>query len=279
MLIENWRGCVHPGCRLRVSRVCPIPCAHPLLKSPLRALASVTMAFLVVRIGAQNDPCVHPFQTWPLYASVFKSLKNNVRIRTSETLFLLPGVYNRGRNGTQTVQVAWEMIPVDCIPPHRQGLDNGTLWLLLLPPASVQAVLAGENHSCDVSALGVSLHCASCHRRSPRCRLFLCFLLLAFARNKDFPQNQRVFLKVWFHDDDSFWSLSPILTSIIKHKLEYVYMNKLSRNSHFLPPTWPDISNLLNFCPIQPSSVYFVTHLCVRKRVLVCVCLLGVKER
>ena len=30
----------------------------------------------------------------------------------------------------------------------------------LLPPASAQAVLAGENHSCDVSALGVPVHCA-----------------------------------------------------------------------------------------------------------------------
>jgi len=45
---------------LRASEICPTPCAHPLLKSPLRA--SVTMAFLVARIGAQNDPCVHPFQ-------------------------------------------------------------------------------------------------------------------------------------------------------------------------------------------------------------------------
>jgi len=35
-------------------------CAHPLPKSPLRS--SVKMAFLVARIGAQNDPCVHPFQ-------------------------------------------------------------------------------------------------------------------------------------------------------------------------------------------------------------------------
>ena len=37
----------------------------------------------------------------------------------------------------------------------------------LLPTASAQAVLAGENHLCDVSALGVSVHCAPRHRCSP----------------------------------------------------------------------------------------------------------------
>ena len=58
--VEGWRGCVHPGCRLRASGICPIPCVHPLLKSLLRA--SVKMAFLVVRIGNQKDPCVRPFQ-------------------------------------------------------------------------------------------------------------------------------------------------------------------------------------------------------------------------
>jgi len=59
----------------------------------------------------------------------------------------------------------------------------------LLPPASVQGVLAGENHSCDVSALGVPVHCAPRHRCSPRCRLlFFCFLtlVLAFDRRKYF---------------------------------------------------------------------------------------------
>jgi len=51
---------LHPGCRLRASGICPIPCTHLLPKSPLRA--SVKMAFLVARIGAQKKPCVHPFQ-------------------------------------------------------------------------------------------------------------------------------------------------------------------------------------------------------------------------
>jgi len=68
--------CVHPGCRLRVSGICPIPCAHPLPESPLRA--SVKMAILVARIDAHKDPCVHLFQKWPLRASVFKSLKTNI---------------------------------------------------------------------------------------------------------------------------------------------------------------------------------------------------------
>jgi hypothetical protein len=27
----------------------------------------------------------------------------------------------------ERVQVASEMVPVDCISPHRQGLNNGTL--------------------------------------------------------------------------------------------------------------------------------------------------------
>jgi len=41
-------SCVHPGCRLCASGICPIPCAHLLPKSPLRA--SVEMAFLVAKM-------------------------------------------------------------------------------------------------------------------------------------------------------------------------------------------------------------------------------------
>jgi len=67
------RGCVHPGCRLRASGICAIPCVHPLPKSLLRA--SVKMACLVARIGTQKDPCVHPFQKWPLHVSVFRVSK------------------------------------------------------------------------------------------------------------------------------------------------------------------------------------------------------------
>jgi len=43
----------------------------------------------------------------------------------------------------------------------------------LLPPASAQAVFAGETHSCDVSALRVPVYCAPRHRRSPRCLFFI----------------------------------------------------------------------------------------------------------
>jgi len=42
-----------------------------------------------------------------------------------------------------------------------------TYTTTLLPPASAQAVLAGENPSCDVSTLGVPVHCAQRHRCSP----------------------------------------------------------------------------------------------------------------
>ena len=98
-------SCVHLGCRLRASGKCLIPCTHPLPKSPLRA--SVKMAFLVARIGAQKDHCVHLFQKWPLHASVWKSLKTKIWIRTSESFVFTTaigfqystldyeGVYNR----------------------------------------------------------------------------------------------------------------------------------------------------------------------------------------
>jgi len=49
------------------------------------------MAFLFVHIGAQKYPCVHPFQKWPLRASVFKSLKTNIWIRTFEILVFKTG--------------------------------------------------------------------------------------------------------------------------------------------------------------------------------------------
>jgi len=33
-------------------------------------------------------------------------------------------------DNTVRVQVACGMVLVDCIPPHKQGLDNGIHWLL-----------------------------------------------------------------------------------------------------------------------------------------------------
>ena len=61
-----------------------IPCAHLLPKSPLRA--SVKMALLVARIGAQNDPFMHPFQNdpfmHPFQTNPFsESLKTNIWIQ------------------------------------------------------------------------------------------------------------------------------------------------------------------------------------------------------
>ena len=85
-------GCVNPGCRLRASRICPILCAHPLPKSLLRASIKLEMAFLVARIGAQDDPCVHPFQKWPLRASVFRVTKNQ-HLNPNISNF---GFYNQG---------------------------------------------------------------------------------------------------------------------------------------------------------------------------------------
>ena len=133
----DYRGCVHPGCRLRASGIWPIPCAHALPKSPLRA--SVKTAFLVARIGAQNDLCVHPFQKWPLRASISKSLKTNIWIRTSENSVFTTGVLQQRmtQNADNVrIQVAWGLVPVDCKPPNRQWLDNGTLWLLYETPGS-----------------------------------------------------------------------------------------------------------------------------------------------
>jgi len=65
------RGWVNLGCRLRASGICPIFCAYPLPKSPLRA--SIKMALLVARIGAQNDRCVSEMT---LRASFFRVTKN-----------------------------------------------------------------------------------------------------------------------------------------------------------------------------------------------------------
>jgi len=112
---------VHPKCRFRESGICSIPCAHPLPKSPLRA--SVKMAFLVASISAQKDPCVHPFQKLPLRASVFNSIKTKIWIRTLvfTTAFLKQRMALTA--DTVRVQVAREIIPVDCIPPHRQRLN------------------------------------------------------------------------------------------------------------------------------------------------------------
>jgi len=48
-----------------------VACAYLLPKSPLRA--SVKMAFLVARISAQKDPCMHPSQKGPLRAFASQS--------------------------------------------------------------------------------------------------------------------------------------------------------------------------------------------------------------
>jgi len=87
------------------------------------------MAFLVARVSAQ-DPCVHPFKKWPLRASVFMSLKTKIGIRT---FVFTTGILQQRMAltaDTVRVQVAWGMVPVGCIPLHRQGLDSRTLWLL-----------------------------------------------------------------------------------------------------------------------------------------------------
>jgi len=90
--VENrgQRGRPHPGCRLRTSWICPIPCTHTLPNSALRA--SVKIAFLIMRtsvpkktitcIRFRNEPCVHPFSV---------SLKTNICIQTSETWILTTG--------------------------------------------------------------------------------------------------------------------------------------------------------------------------------------------
>jgi len=57
--------------------------------------AFVKMAFMVARISVPKYPCVHPFQKRPLRASVFKSLKTNIWIRTSETLVFTTGFLKR----------------------------------------------------------------------------------------------------------------------------------------------------------------------------------------
>jgi len=123
----------------------------------------------------------------------------------------------------------------------------------LLHPASAQAVLAGENHSCVVSALGVPVHCAPRHRCSPRCRLFLCSLMT----------------------HDPFWSPSPTTTSIIQHK--YIYINKLSETLAFYY-LFGSTSQLIQFLSYPTLlSVFCDSCVCVSKHVLECVCCLCVK--
>ena len=107
------------------------PCAYPLPKSPLRA--SVKIAFLVVRIGAQNDIFVHPFQKWPLRASVFRVTKNqhldpNIRNFGSEYrgFSTEDGPDRRHRQGSGCMRNGSGL----CLPHHKQGLDYGTLLLL-----------------------------------------------------------------------------------------------------------------------------------------------------
>ena len=105
---------MHPGCRLRASGICSIPCAHPLPKSPL--CASVKMAFLVARIKAQKD-IRFQVNLDPNFGFYCRILQQRMAL-TADTV---------------RVQVAWGMVLVDCIPPNRQGLNNRTLWLLKPP--------------------------------------------------------------------------------------------------------------------------------------------------
>jgi len=74
----------------------------------------------------------YPFQKWPLHAPVFKSLKTNIWIQT--LVFTTRVVKQRMAFTADAVkvQVAWGMVPVGWIPPHRQELDTGTPWLLFL---------------------------------------------------------------------------------------------------------------------------------------------------
>jgi len=78
---KGQRGCLH---------IWDVGCAPVAQKS---VAASVKMAFLVARISAPKEPCVHPFQKRPLRASVFKSLKNNIRSKHPKLFFLLPVIY------------------------------------------------------------------------------------------------------------------------------------------------------------------------------------------
>ena len=84
---KGQRGCLH---------IWDVGCAPVAQKS---VAASVKMAFLVARISAPKEPCVHPFQKRPLRASVFKSLKNSIWIQTSKTFIFttggLPGCKNK----------------------------------------------------------------------------------------------------------------------------------------------------------------------------------------
>ena len=145
---------MHPGCKLRASRICSIPCAHPLPRSLLRA--SVTMAFLVACISVQNDPCMNLFQKWPLRASVFQSLNTNIRIRTSETLVFTTGVLQQRMTralNAYTVRV----------------LDNATLWLLV--GRFLSFLLSKSTCKKEIQSLIASTWSGQLYRQSPDCFL------------------------------------------------------------------------------------------------------------
>ena len=70
--------CLHLGCRLRVSGICPIHFAPPLPKSPLCAYDKIS--FVVVRICGQKDPCVH-LSKWSLWLRTLVPKKTLACIR------------------------------------------------------------------------------------------------------------------------------------------------------------------------------------------------------
>jgi len=96
----------------------------------------------------------------------------------------------------------------------------------LLPLASMQAVLRGENHSYNGRTLEVPAHCASRYRRSPRLCLSPCFLpllfpflLLASTWNRVVLRTNTFFWRFSFTVNRDSWlnflSTSLILTSIM----------------------------------------------------------------
>jgi len=124
-----------PGRKQRDLGVSPIPCVHPLPKSPLRA--SVKMAFLVARIGAQLER--------PLRASESETTLACIRFQSHYKLtfgsehpklgFLLPG-----QNHTSMVSVfnpcLWWGIQSTGTVPH----ETWTLTVLV-----VRAILCCKN--------------------------------------------------------------------------------------------------------------------------------------
>jgi len=84
--------------------------------------------------------------------SLLKSLKTNIWMRT--LVFTTEFLQSRMALTADTVRVkvAWGMVPVDCIPPHRQGLDNRTLWLLIyLQTVTLQYNLIDRKQSLEFS--------------------------------------------------------------------------------------------------------------------------------